>query len=156
MQKVKFKFGFIGGVLLSCAVWTPWLQAASQEHVHSMDDSREVIWLSEAEKTVLLSEMRGFLEATQIILEASLANDMEMIEKAAREVGVKMMKATPKTLHDKLPSGFTKLGPKAHLGFEAIADEASGLGDREVVLEHLAELQKTCNGCHAMYRIEVK
>ncbi|VAW47389.1 hypothetical protein MNBD_GAMMA04-2155, partial [hydrothermal vent metagenome] len=42
----------------------------------------------------------------------------------------------------KLPSGFTVLGPKAHRGFEVIADEASGLGDREVVLEHLAKLQK--------------
>jgi len=154
MDKLSFKKSILWTVL-GCCLWGSLAQAGSQEKSAEVD-AREIIWVTPSEKSVLLGEMRGFLEATQKILEASLADDMETIEAAARAVGVKMMRATPKGLHDKLPSGFTALGPKAHMGFENIADEATGMGDREVVLEHLAGLQKICNDCHAIYRFEVK
>ncbi len=154
MDKLSFKKSILWTVL-GCCLWGSLAQAGSQEKSAELD-AREIIWVTPSEKSALLGEMRGFLEATQKILEASLADDMEAIERAARAVGIKMMKATPKALHDKLPSGFTDIGPKAHMGFESIADEAVGMGDREVVLEHLAALQKTCNGCHSIYRFEVK
>lgn len=154
MRKLSFKKALLWGVL-GCCFFGSLAQAGSQEKGAEVD-AREIIWVTAGEKSVLLTEMRSFLEATQKILEGSLADDMEVIETAAREVGIKMMKGTPKALHDKLPSGFTALGPKAHMGFENIADEAAGMGDREVVLEYLAALQKTCNGCHSIYRFEVK
>ena len=154
MDKLSVKKSILWTVL-GCCLWGSLAQAGSQEKSAEVD-AREIIWVTPSEKSVLLGEMRGFLEATQKILEASLVDDMEAIETAARAVGIKMMKATPKALHDKLPSGFTDLGPKAHMGFENIADEAVGMGDREVVLEYLAALQKTCNGCHSIYRFEVK
>ncbi len=156
MRKLSLKKGFLWGVM-GCCLWGSLAQAqsTSQEQT-ATQDAREIIWVTESEKAALLAEMRSFLEATQKILEGSLADDMEVIEQAARAVGVKMMKATPKSLHDKLPTGFTDRGPKAHMGFESIADEAAGMGDREVVLEHLAELQKSCNGCHSIYQLKVK
>ncbi|VAW47815.1 hypothetical protein MNBD_GAMMA03-184, partial [hydrothermal vent metagenome] len=138
MSQIIFKRGFLCGVISCFLGFSMVTQVVASE---SMDE-REIIWVSADEKAILLAEMRAFLEASQHILEGSLADDMEVIEEAARSVGMKMMRATPKALHDKLPSGFTVLGPKAHRGFEVIADEASGLGDREVVLEHLAKLQK--------------
>ncbi|GKT13029.1 MAG: hypothetical protein ISEC1_P2023 [Thiomicrorhabdus sp.] len=119
-------------------------------------DSREAIWVTAEEKAALLSEMRNFLIASQKILQASLTEDMDVVEQAARPVGMKLLKATPKEILKKLPKGFTAIGPKAHQGFEDIADEASGLGGREVVLEKLAKLQTLCNSCHALYRFEVK
>ncbi|VAW47548.1 hypothetical protein MNBD_GAMMA04-1492 [hydrothermal vent metagenome] len=152
MNRVTFKgrvLRSVMGCFLGFSMVTPVMASESA-------DEREVIWVSADEKAVLLSEMRAFLEASQRILEGSLADDMEVIEEAARSVGMKMMRATPKELHKKLPSGFTALGPKAHRGFEAIADEASAMGDREMVLQHLAKLQKTCNSCHSIYRFEVK
>ncbi|MCF6253371.1 MAG: hypothetical protein L3J38_01325 [Thiomicrorhabdus sp.] len=137
-----------------CGVTSCFLAVSSVQA--SSVDEREIIWVSAEEKSVLLAEMRSFLEATHTILEGSLADDMEVIEQAARPVGIKMMKATPKALHEKLPAGFTAIGPKAHRGFEGIADEAVGMGDREEILQQLAELQKTCIQCHSMYRLEVK
>jgi len=119
-------------------------------------DSREVIWVSAEEKAALLGEMRNFLIASQAILESSLVDDMETVEAASRKVGIKLLKATPEEIHKKLPAGFTAIGPKTHMGFEVIADEASGLGDREEILNTLANLQKTCIACHAAYRFEVK
>ncbi len=152
MNRARFKKRFLGGVM-GCFLG---LSMVPSVMASESADTREVIWVSAGEKAAILSEMRAFLEASQTILEGSLADDMDVIEEAARSVGMKMMRGTPKELHKKLPSGFTALGPKAHRGFEAIADEASGMGDREVVLQHLAKLQKTCNGCHAIYRFEVK
>lgn len=119
-------------------------------------DSREIIWLSGAERAALMSEMRQFLSTSQQILEASLAEDMKKVEQLARPVGIKLMKDTPASLKDKLPAGFTQLGPQAHLGFENIADEASGLGDKTIILQQLADLQKNCVACHAQYQIRVK
>jgi len=147
-----FKGRFLCGVM-GCFLG---FSMATQVLASESADEREVIWVSADEKAVLLTEMRAFLEASQQVLEGSLADDMAVIEGAARSVGMKMMRGTPKALHKKLPSGFTALGPKVHRGFETIADEASGMGDREVVLQFLAKLQKTCNGCHAIYRFEVK
>ncbi len=145
---LTIKRAILGGVT-SCFLAASMVQTVSA-------DEREIIWVSAEEKSVLLAEMRSFLEATHKILEGSLADDMEVIEQAARPVGVKMMRATPKALHEKLPAGFTAIGPKAHRGFEGIADEAVGMGDREEVLQQLAELQKTCIQCHNLYRLEVK
>jgi len=119
-------------------------------------DSREVIWLNAEEKSALLAEMRNFLIASQAILEASLADDMETVETVARSVGIKALKGTPKAILKKLPAGFIEIGPKAHLGFESIADEASGMGEREVIMNTLATLQKNCITCHATYQFEVK
>ena len=151
MNRARFKKGFLCGVI-GCFLG---LSMVTQVAASESADAREIIWVSADEKAALLSEMRAFLEASQQILEGSLADDMDVIEEAARSVGMKMMRGTPKELHKKLPSGFTALGPKAHRGFETIADEALGMGDREVVLQHLAELQKTCNKCHSIYRFEV-
>jgi len=119
-------------------------------------DSREVIVVTAAEKAALLSEMRNFLIASQKILQASLIEDMQAVEDAARPVGMKLLKQTPEAIKQKLPDGFTAIGPKAHRGFEEIADEASGLGDREEVLQKLADLQLLCTQCHAIYRFEVQ
>jgi hypothetical protein len=119
-------------------------------------DAREVIWVSTAQKAALLTEMRNFLITSQKVLESSLQEDLSSIEQAARPMGIKAMKATPEAIQKILPPGFTQLGPKVHLGFESIADEASGLGDREVILSKLANMQKTCIACHAAYRFEVK
>lgn len=142
-------------LFLSTAVYAGEAAEASKEG-HQVFDARTVIWVTAEEKALLLSEMRSFLVASQKILQASLEDNMDEVEQAARDVGVKMAKATPKELHQKFPAGFKEMGPKAHMGFEEIADEASGLGDSEVVLNKLAQLQKSCIECHAAYQLDVK
>ena len=119
-------------------------------------DNREVVWLTEAEQAELLKEMRGFLSASQQVLQAALEEDMQKIEAAARPMGIKLMKNTPPGLSEKLPEGFRALGPQAHQGFEDIADEASGLGDTQIILQRLAQMQKTCVACHAQYQFKTR
>jgi hypothetical protein len=106
-------------------------------------DSRSVVWLSADQKSAFLQEMREFMSASQQILEASLADDMTRVEKAAREVGIKMINNTPASLKAKLPPGMMKLGPATHKAFEDIANEAETLGDKNEILHKLATLQKT-------------
>ena len=161
MSRVQFPRLFISLLLLAGLMVSFSATAFSNQPNKAIEptkpaDSREAISVTAEEKAALLSEMRNFLIASQKILQASLTKDMEAVEQAARPVGMKLLKATPKAILEKLPPGFTAIGPKAHSGFEEIADEASGLGDREVVLEKLANLQTLCNSCHALYRFEVE
>lgn len=119
-------------------------------------DERTAIWLSADQKGMFLKEMRQFMSASQKILEASLADNMTEVEKSAREVGIKMIRNTPKSLKKKLPPGMMKLGPATHRGFESIANEASTLGDKTVILQKLANLQKNCVACHQAYQIKIR
>lgn len=142
----KYAFGPLLSCLLAAAVVTPSLAA----------DDREVIWVTAKEKSMLMSEMRAFLSASQKILEANLSGDMKAVEEAARLVGVSLFKNTPEEINEKLPVTFTMIGPRAYMGFESIVDEAVGDGDMKVIFSYLAELQKNCVACHALFRFEVK
>ncbi len=141
---------YVLGALLSCvlggAVVTPSIAA----------DDREVIWVTAKEKSMLMAEMRAFLHASQKILESNLSGDMQAVEEAARLVGVSLFKDTPEAIQEKLPITFTMIGPRAYMGFESIVDEAVGRGDMKVIFSHLAQLQKNCVACHALFRFEVK
>lgn len=141
---------YVLGALLSCvlggAVVTPSVAA----------DDREVIWVTAKEKSMLMAEMRAFLHASQKILESNLSGDMQAVEEAARLVGVSLFKDTPEAIQEKLPVTFTMIGPRAYMGFESIVDEAVGGGDMKVIFSHLAQLQKNCVMCHALFRFEVK
>jgi hypothetical protein len=119
-------------------------------------DPREVIWLNASERAAVLKEMRQFVVASQAILQGALDENWQAVEDAAREVGVRQMRQTLPGLRDKLPEGFMRLGPKVHRGFESIADEASGLADKTVVLQKLADLQQHCISCHASGQIRAR
>lgn len=134
-------------VLIAVASWLSFHAAHA--------DSRNVVWLSADQKSAFLQEMREFMSASQQILEASLADDMTRVEKAAREVGIKMINNTPASLKAKLPPGMMKLGPATHKAFEDIANEAETLGDKNEILHKLATLQKNCIACHQAYQIKV-
>lgn len=117
-------------------------------------DERSAIWLSDSQRSTILAEMRQFLSASQTILQAALDEDMQKVEQIARSVGLKQARGVSAELSNKLPQGFVALGPKVHMGFEEIADEAATMGDAQVVLQRLAELQTFCIKCHAAYRLE--
>ncbi len=142
----KYVLGAFFSCVLVGAVATPSMAA----------DDREIIWVTAKEKSMLMAEMRAFLHASQKILEANLSGDMKAVEEAARLVGVSLFRDTPEAIQDKLPITFTMIGPRAYMGFESIVDEAVGGGDMKVVFSHLAQLQKNCVACHALFRFEVK
>ena len=152
MNPFNVKKYFLSG-LIGC-FWG--LTIVSQSVASGITDEREVIWVTAKEKAMLLSEMRAFLNASQKVLESNLSGDMKAVEEAARLVGVRLFTNTPEEIQKKLPVTFTMIGPRAYMGFESIVNEAVGSGDMEVIFSHLAELQKNCVACHALFRFEVK
>ena len=133
---VVYKFGFIGDTLPS-------------------EDGRVAVQLTAAERNLVLSEMRAFLEAVQIITENLPNEKMEEVARAARRVGLAAQKGVPLSLMGKLPMALKQLGLDTHRKFDRLALDAEQLGDKRQTLEQLGTLLRNCVGCHAAYRLVV-
>ena len=117
-------------------------------------DQRTAILLDEAERELVLGEMRTFLSATQRMTQGIAAEDMEAVATAARSVGQAAAQAVPGSLMGKLPLEFKKLGHATHGSFDQIARDAVDLGDPAHALEQLSELLNNCVSCHSIYQIK--
>lgn len=119
------------------------------------DDGRTSILLTTGERDFVLTEMRGLLEAVEVItFELSEAN-MDGAAAAARSVGMGSAGGEPVTLIAKLPLEFKKLGMATHNAFDALATEAEDMGDGSVVLGQLSGILTNCTSCHAGYRFDI-
>lgn len=116
-------------------------------------DGRAEILLEPAERDLVLSEMRVFLESTQQILAGITEGDLERAAHHARRSGRAAQQAVPGSLMGKLPLAFKQLGLETHTGFDTLALDAEQLGDREHTLSQLTALLQNCVACHAAYRI---
>ncbi len=116
-------------------------------------DGRQAILLDEPERDIVLGEMRMFLSSVQKITDGVAKNDMGIVVKAAREVGLAAQQAVPGSLMGKLPLSFKKLGFDTHRKFDALALDAKDLGDPQHALEQLSVLMKNCVVCHSTYKI---
>jgi cytochrome c556 len=120
----------------------------------SAKDNRTAIYLMPQERSMVLAEMRHFLEGVDGLLHAALIENMALVEKTARPLGMQAMRNTPVSLKRKLPAGFTQLGAQTHKVFQAIADDARDLEDPQQTLEQLKTLTGSCIACHRAYRFE--
>jgi hypothetical protein len=120
-------------------------------------DGRTRVLLTNAERDLVLGEMRDLLAASQAIIEAALADDMPRVAAEARKLGMAEVQAIPPeirlSLLAKLPAEFRQLGFSVHEGMDAIALGAESLGDRDHTLQQLATLMNTCVACHAAYTV---
>lgn len=114
-------------------------------------DGREAIVLSAAERTLVLTEMRGLLIAVQEIIAGVNAGDMDAVKESALRVGMADAGNAPPSLILKLPSAFKQLGFATHQGFDSIA-LAAEMGP-EAVLESLEEHMTKCVACHESYSL---
>ncbi len=119
-------------------------------------DGRITILMTDAEKDLILEEMRGFLGSTQQIIAAVAADDLEKAAIAAKKVGRAAQAEVPGTLMGKLPIAFKKLGFDTHTKFDQLALDAESLEDGNYALEQLSTLMQNCVGCHSAYRLEVE
>ncbi|MDQ7073807.1 MAG: hypothetical protein Q9O24_01300 [Gammaproteobacteria bacterium] len=119
-------------------------------------DGRAAIQLTQAEKDLVLSEMRTFLSSVQKIITAVSQDDMAAAAKAARTVGMGAQQGAPGGLMGKLPLSFKKLGFDTHRKFDQLALDAEQLGDGSHTLKQLAELTQNCVACHEMYRLDLE
>lgn len=123
---------------------------------HAADlDKRQVLRLTQAQKNLVLEEMRGMLSATQGILGALSTNDMAVVAQQARAVGMAMAHKSEDHLKGALPPAFMQLGMSAHQDFDQIAADAETKKDPKHTLKQLSESMKKCIACHDTYQIRV-
>ncbi|RTZ61183.1 MAG: hypothetical protein DSZ32_02330 [Gammaproteobacteria bacterium] len=117
-------------------------------------DGRAAIQLTPAEKDLVLTEMRAFLESVQQITEGVSKKDMKQVVAAARKVGRAAQQEVPGSLMGKLPLGFKKLGFDTHTRFDDLALDAEDLEDPGHALEQLVALERNCVACHGSFRLQ--
>ena len=126
-----------------------------QGSVIEAPDGRIAIQLTTAERSIVLGEMRAFLESVQQITQAVTESNMAVVVTSARAVGMAAQEGVPGTLVGKLPMEFKKLGFDTHTKFDQLALNAEDFGDDNQVLVQLSELMQNCIGCHAAYRFDI-
>lgn len=118
------------------------------------EDGRQSLMLEAAERNLVLTEMRMFLDAVQKIIHAANEDDAESIVSAARAVGRAAQNDVPGSLMKKLPLEFKKLGFDTHTKFDQLAMDAEQFGDVTTSLTQLSVLMQNCVACHEAYRVD--
>lgn len=115
-------------------------------------DGRIAVIVTDAEKDMVLGEMRGMLQAVAEITRALAREDHLAVAAAAKSVGSVALHNDPPALLIKLPLEFKRSGMAMHESFDRIdAAAREGKPIREITAllgEHLS----LCIGCHAGYR----
>ena len=111
------------------------------------NDDRTAILVTETERTMILGEMRKFLETVQGIVEATAKNDLDTVVTLATEMGAEDPDMSP-SLIGKLPIEFKTLGFATHDLFTDLGVTAKG-GDPKAVQIELGNLMLNCTTCHA-------
>lgn len=111
------------------------------------NDERTAILVTEVERTMILSEMRKFLETIQGITEATAKGDLETVATLATEMGAESPDMSP-SLVGKLPIEFKTLGFATHALFTDLGVTAKG-GNANAVQIELGDLMLNCTSCHA-------
>ena len=126
-----------------------------QGEVSMGEDGRVAINLTDAERNMVLSEMRTFLSSIQKISAGVAENNYKKVVESARTVGNTAQGEIPGTLVAKLPIGFKKLGFDTHKKFDQIAMDAESMEDAGLALSQVSELMLNCVACHETYKFIV-
>jgi len=120
------------------------------------DDGRTAVILEPTEKDAVLGEMRGLLEATQMIMEALANDDLKGVEAAATPLGSGAIATVDFALRAKLPLEFKKLGFGTHYAFDDIAKMAKEGKPAKAIQLKYVDMMNNCIACHAMYQLQSK
>lgn len=118
-------------------------------------DRRAVLVLTDAERHLVLDEMRNFLVVLQTISQALPREDMKEVAAAARRMGSGAANEIPPETVAKLPDAFKQLAGAVHTSFDTIALDAEALGDAKHTIGQIGEMLGKCNACHGIYQIGV-
>lgn len=146
----------LASTLLLSSLATITTANADEKAAAVAEKSRQTIILTEKERSLVLLEMRGFLESVQTIVSALAKEDWERVTKAATKSGRSEQAAMPPTLGKKLPPAFKVLGGKTHKAFDALALDSKDMEDKQQTLEQLGSLMKNCVACHAIFKFETE
>jgi len=149
---MKRHHAILTAVLLSLNLGAASAQDPGHAHAPAHDD-RVVLELTEAERALVLDEMRLFLGGIGQLSGALGRQDMAAAAEAARVLGQKLAHEVPPALRAKLPQDFRQLGASVHRDFDQIALDADSLGDVSHSLSQLSATLQKCVACHAAYQI---
>lgn len=124
--------------------------------IHTDSSQRQVILLSEQEKSLVLAEMRTMLESTQKIVQGFAVNDRAMIQSAAKTAGMGSAIDLDPVFLAKLPLDFKTLGFSMHADMDAIGKAAEGGADAQEINKMLSNTLLKCVGCHSTWQISTK
>ena len=125
-----------------------------QGSAHLAEDGRMAVELTTSERTLVLSEMRLFLETIQEVAEAMGNNTLPQTTPALKRVGAIARDNVPASLMGKLPISFKQLGLDTHDKFDELAELAAS-GNQAQATQKLGQLLTNCIACHAAYKIEI-
>lgn len=127
-------------------------------------DVREAIVVPQAQRAMLLAEMRGLLTSVNGVLRGLAAGDTAMMRANAAAGGMAAMQQQHRAARMEMPElgtgpmaampeGFRMLGRSVHMGFDSLATSISAGAGRDAVVQRLATLTTRCVSCHAAYRL---
>jgi hypothetical protein len=149
---MTYKVGFLSAL----ALWVVTIATAGyffvKGHTVASTDARIAVVLSPVERDQILAEMRQFLKAVHGVLEAIVAEDLNLAERSARTAGMAMSVDVNPIIIAKLPLTFKAMGMSVHRDFDALADGIQSGERGEQVLKRLSDLTSRCTACHEVYR----
>lgn len=117
-----------------------------------VEDSRQIIPLTEAERAIVATEMRQMLASVQGVTDALARGDKQAVVDAASKSGMVMMQEVPAQIRMKFPEPFMQMGMASHKVFDRIAQETKTVKNPGPTLKLLSEAMQNCIACHASYR----
>jgi hypothetical protein len=121
-------------------------------------DGRMQIVLAQAERDLILGEMRMLLKAVHGVVTGLADLDQEagrmQMEQSARSAGMAMAADVNPALMAKLPLPFKQMGMSIHHDMDALADAIARKETQQQILQRLSSMTARCTTCHDMYRFE--
>lgn len=143
---------------ISLVLWVATIAVFAWFFVHGNTekgrDGRSAIVLQSTERDLILSEMRGLLSATQGVLDGANQGDVQLIVKAASDVGMKGAADVNPALMAKLPLEFKSLGMSVHRDMDDIAKAAASGTATADILKMTAATMNKCIACHSAWQLK--
>ncbi len=128
-----------------------------QGHTRPGTDGRTEIVLAQAERDLILTEMRQLLKTVHgvVTVLGSPDQNLKAAESAARSAGMAMAVDVNPAVMLKLPLAFKQMGMSIHKDMDRLADGIAQ-GDTSVqILNRLSSMTARCTACHDMYRFSI-
>lgn len=120
-------------------------------------DGRTEIRLAEAERDLILGEMRQLLKTIDQVLRVlgEPLPDRQAMESSARAAGLGMAADVNPAIMAKLPLPFKQMGMSIHRDMDALADAVAQQETPQQLLRRLSDMTARCTTCHDLYRLGV-
>ena len=156
MQKFKIWVGPVAlglWVLTVVALGTMFVRGSTAPGT----DGRVAVVLPVGDRDMILSEMRGLLQAVQGVVTALAQEDHAAAAVAARQAGMSghaTTEARNPGVMARLPLPFKQMGMQVHSDFDALASALDQKVPTREALQKLSATTATCVACHSQYRFQ--